>query len=269
MLRPRPRVSARNPVTRGSCAARGRDHRSAREAAQIPQQRGESAAGRRRALRGGTALGRVPRHLAGGGRRAGSAAPAATPPAPRPARTRRGRTGRTRPRGSAAAVAPAVAEAAARPRSCCRPGAPSTRSTSRRRPGSWRWPGWSGWSSPLGPVTCTPDRRMLFFVLPGAAAKVPDLVRKLGWPPASLDLVARGEGATWSRRRPGSAPGGCRPVGPPAHRRQPLAAGRRGADQPAGLRVRPGGGCGPRPLSRTAGHRRVVRRAAGHCQWPP
>ena len=46
----------------------------------------------------------------------------------------------------------------------------------------------------LGPVTCTPDRRMLFFVLPGAAAKVPDLVRKLGWPPAALDLVARGEG---------------------------------------------------------------------------
>ncbi|MFF3613648.1 bifunctional DNA primase/polymerase [Streptomyces sp. NPDC002580] len=47
----------------------------------------------------------------------------------------------------------------------------------------------------LGPVTCAPDRRMHFFVLPGAAAKVPDLVRKLGWPPASLDLVALGEGA--------------------------------------------------------------------------
>jgi hypothetical protein len=46
----------------------------------------------------------------------------------------------------------------------------------------------------LGPVTLTPNRRMHFFVLPGASAKVPDLVRKLGWPPASLDLVARGEG---------------------------------------------------------------------------
>ncbi|MFE1954169.1 bifunctional DNA primase/polymerase [Streptomyces sp. NPDC059524] len=46
----------------------------------------------------------------------------------------------------------------------------------------------------LGPVTCTPDRRMQFFVLPGATAKVPDLVRKLGWPPASLDLVTLGEG---------------------------------------------------------------------------
>ncbi|QGZ50294.1 MULTISPECIES: bifunctional DNA primase/polymerase [Streptomyces] len=46
----------------------------------------------------------------------------------------------------------------------------------------------------LGPVTCTPDRRMFFFVLPGAATKVPDLVRKLGWVPASIDLITRGEG---------------------------------------------------------------------------
>ncbi|MER6035361.1 MULTISPECIES: bifunctional DNA primase/polymerase [unclassified Streptomyces] len=46
----------------------------------------------------------------------------------------------------------------------------------------------------LGPVTLTPDRRMQFFVLPGAAAKVPGLVRTLGWSPASLDLVALGEG---------------------------------------------------------------------------
>ena len=47
----------------------------------------------------------------------------------------------------------------------------------------------------LGPVTLTPDRRMRFFVLPGASVKVPDLVRKLGWQPDSLDLVALGEGA--------------------------------------------------------------------------
>ncbi|MEV1020360.1 bifunctional DNA primase/polymerase [Streptomyces sp. NPDC050264] len=46
----------------------------------------------------------------------------------------------------------------------------------------------------LGPVTRTPDRRMQFFVLPGATLKVPDLIRKLGWPPASLDLVSLGEG---------------------------------------------------------------------------
>ncbi|WP_433547040.1 bifunctional DNA primase/polymerase [Streptomyces sp. CA-294286] len=46
----------------------------------------------------------------------------------------------------------------------------------------------------LGPVTSTPDRRLLFFVLPGAGAKIPDLVRKLGWAPNALDLVSRGEG---------------------------------------------------------------------------
>ncbi|MER6097848.1 bifunctional DNA primase/polymerase [Streptomyces sp. NPDC001728] len=46
----------------------------------------------------------------------------------------------------------------------------------------------------LGPVTCTPDRRMYFFVLPGAATKVPDLVRRLGWVPAAIDLTTRGEG---------------------------------------------------------------------------
>lgn len=46
----------------------------------------------------------------------------------------------------------------------------------------------------LGPVTLTPNRRMEFFVLPGATAKVPDLVRKLGWAPSSLDLVTLGEG---------------------------------------------------------------------------
>ncbi|MFJ6746754.1 bifunctional DNA primase/polymerase [Streptomyces sp. NPDC091266] len=47
---------------------------------------------------------------------------------------------------------------------------------------------------PLGPVTRTPGRRMLFLVLPGASVKVPELVRNLGWPPAALDLVCRGEG---------------------------------------------------------------------------
>ncbi|OON72261.1 bifunctional DNA primase/polymerase [Streptomyces tsukubensis] len=47
----------------------------------------------------------------------------------------------------------------------------------------------------LGPVTCSPDRRMQFFVLPGAAAKVFDLVRRLGWVPASLDLDALGDGS--------------------------------------------------------------------------
>ncbi len=47
---------------------------------------------------------------------------------------------------------------------------------------------------PLGPVTCTPDGRMAFFVLPGTATKVPDRVRRLGWSPGALDLAVRGEG---------------------------------------------------------------------------
>ncbi|MEU3985509.1 bifunctional DNA primase/polymerase [Streptomyces sp. NPDC026672] len=45
-----------------------------------------------------------------------------------------------------------------------------------------------------GPVTLTPDRRMHFFVLPGAAAKVSDLLRGIGWSPEVLDLTALGDG---------------------------------------------------------------------------
>ncbi|MEZ3177255.1 bifunctional DNA primase/polymerase [Streptomyces pimonensis] len=48
--------------------------------------------------------------------------------------------------------------------------------------------------STLGPVTVTPDRRMEFFVLPGASAKVPELLRRLGWS-SSIDLTVLGEGA--------------------------------------------------------------------------
>ncbi|MDK0521317.1 bifunctional DNA primase/polymerase [Streptomyces sp. ML-6] len=47
---------------------------------------------------------------------------------------------------------------------------------------------------PLGPVTCTPDRRMHFFVLPGTAAKSDGLVRKLGWRAAVVDLAGHGDG---------------------------------------------------------------------------
>ncbi|CAM5666382.1 DNA primase [Streptomyces badius] len=46
----------------------------------------------------------------------------------------------------------------------------------------------------LGPVTCTPDRRMLFFVLQGGAAKAAELVRSLGWNAEAIDLTGRGEG---------------------------------------------------------------------------
>ncbi|MFC4033646.1 bifunctional DNA primase/polymerase [Streptomyces polygonati] len=47
---------------------------------------------------------------------------------------------------------------------------------------------------PLGPVISTPARRLAFFVLPGATRKVPELLRALGWPAGTLDMVVRGEG---------------------------------------------------------------------------
>lgn len=46
----------------------------------------------------------------------------------------------------------------------------------------------------LGPVTRTPTRRMVFFVLPGAAPRTADLLRNVGWAPETLDLTALGEG---------------------------------------------------------------------------
>ncbi|MFE7973631.1 bifunctional DNA primase/polymerase [Streptomyces shenzhenensis] len=69
----------------------------------------------------------------------------------------------------------------------------------------------------LGPVTLTPDRRMNFFVLPGAAQKLPDLVPRLGWSVGSLDLVVLGEGA-WVAAPPtrfgsrGAVQWACRPT---------------------------------------------------------
>ncbi|MFI5531508.1 bifunctional DNA primase/polymerase [Kitasatospora sp. NPDC051853] len=52
----------------------------------------------------------------------------------------------------------------------------------------------------LGPVVSTPattgttGRRLLFLVLPGVVAKLPEMLRRLGWAPGRLDMVARGEG---------------------------------------------------------------------------
>ncbi|WP_255950060.1 bifunctional DNA primase/polymerase [Streptomyces odontomachi] len=45
-----------------------------------------------------------------------------------------------------------------------------------------------------GPVTRTPLGRLHFFVLPGAAAKLPGLLRQAGWGSGRLDLTALGEG---------------------------------------------------------------------------
>lgn len=48
---------------------------------------------------------------------------------------------------------------------------------------------------PTGPVTAGPDGRAHFFVAPGAAAELPELLYRMGWDDASLDLHGLGPGA--------------------------------------------------------------------------
>lgn len=62
---------------------------------------------------------------------------------------------------------------------------------------------------PLGPVLGAPGRRLLFFVLPGAGGKVPELLHGLGWAPESLDLSVLGEGSWVVAPPTRTAPGGC------------------------------------------------------------
>ncbi|MGP4001994.1 bifunctional DNA primase/polymerase [Streptomyces sp. 8N706] len=47
---------------------------------------------------------------------------------------------------------------------------------------------------PLGPVAATPHGRALFFVAPGAAAELPELLYRMGWDDAELDLHGLGPG---------------------------------------------------------------------------
>ncbi|MGA5144972.1 bifunctional DNA primase/polymerase [Streptomyces griseoincarnatus] len=48
---------------------------------------------------------------------------------------------------------------------------------------------------PVGPVAVTPDGRAQFFVAPGAAAALPDLLYRMGWDdPGALDLRGLGRG---------------------------------------------------------------------------
>ncbi|GAA3766069.1 bifunctional DNA primase/polymerase [Streptomyces chiangmaiensis] len=47
---------------------------------------------------------------------------------------------------------------------------------------------------PLGPVTATPDGRAHFFVAPGAAAELPELLYRMAWDDTDLDLHALGPG---------------------------------------------------------------------------
>ncbi|MET9427752.1 bifunctional DNA primase/polymerase [Streptomyces sp. NPDC003036] len=48
---------------------------------------------------------------------------------------------------------------------------------------------------PLGPVCATPTGRAQFFVAPGAAAELPELLYRMGWDDADLDLHCLGPGA--------------------------------------------------------------------------
>ncbi|MBT3163125.1 bifunctional DNA primase/polymerase [Streptomyces sp. Vc74B-19] len=64
---------------------------------------------------------------------------------------------------------------------------------------------------PVGPVAATPDGRAQFFVAPGAAAALPDLLYRLGWDdPSSLDLRGLGRGTHVTA--PPSDRGGLGPV---------------------------------------------------------
>jgi hypothetical protein len=64
---------------------------------------------------------------------------------------------------------------------------------------------------PVGPVTATPEGRAQFFVAPGAAAGLPELLYRLGWDdPAALDLRGLGPGTYVTA--PPSDRGGLGPV---------------------------------------------------------
>ncbi|MCX4746575.1 bifunctional DNA primase/polymerase [Kitasatospora sp. NBC_01287] len=47
----------------------------------------------------------------------------------------------------------------------------------------------------VGPVLASPAGRLLFFVARGTAEKLPDLLYRMGWDDAALDLGCHGEGA--------------------------------------------------------------------------
>lgn len=47
---------------------------------------------------------------------------------------------------------------------------------------------------PLGPVAATPEGRAHFFVAPGAAAELPQLLYRMGWDDAGIDLHGLGPG---------------------------------------------------------------------------
>ncbi|WP_441250075.1 bifunctional DNA primase/polymerase [Kitasatospora sp. McL0602] len=47
----------------------------------------------------------------------------------------------------------------------------------------------------IGPVLALPTGRLLFFVAPGTAQRLPELLYRMGWDDAALDLACHGEGS--------------------------------------------------------------------------
>ncbi|WP_354642469.1 bifunctional DNA primase/polymerase [Kitasatospora camelliae] len=47
----------------------------------------------------------------------------------------------------------------------------------------------------VGPVLASPAGRLLFFVAPGTAERLPELLYRMGWDDASLDLACHGRGS--------------------------------------------------------------------------
>ncbi|MFJ2441751.1 MULTISPECIES: bifunctional DNA primase/polymerase [unclassified Streptomyces] len=69
---------------------------------------------------------------------------------------------------------------------------------------------------PLGPVLATPAGRAHFFVAPGAAAELPELLYRMGWDDADLDLHALGPGTHITAPPSHPGPGQVRWLRPPS-----------------------------------------------------
>jgi hypothetical protein len=84
----------------------------------------------------------------------------------------------------------------------------------------------------LGPVLLTPTRRAQFFVAPGAAAELPQLLYRMGWDGAELDLRCLGPGDHVT-----APPSDLAGLGPVRWLREPRAAARGAVPQPPEARL--------------------------------
>ncbi|MGW4805359.1 bifunctional DNA primase/polymerase [Kitasatospora sp. NPDC004272] len=72
----------------------------------------------------------------------------------------------------------------------------------------------------VGPVLASPAGRLLLFVAPGTAERLPDLLYRMGWDDASLDLACHGLGSYLA-----APPTPLGPLGPMRWLRRPTADG--------------------------------------------